>query len=156
MEDVNDLGNTPAAQEQMDALAEQADAFGEGFNTQRFDGEEKIPYQRTQEEQDALAQAVAAFKEDRRNASFSKRNVDLGKMINCPLCGMRHRRHDPILRDSTAHGPQVFGDLKLPSRRVAFAKQRFHPHLKHGKRRLSDTQAQQKLSRRINWGLACS
>jgi|SRR5579864_1051942 len=99
-------------------------------SAEKFDAQyEKVPYERTQIEADALAQAVAGFEEDRRNASFSKRNPDLGKMINCSLCGMRHRVHDPVMLNSTAHGEQVFGQIKEPSRTAWFAKKRLHPHL---------------------------
>ena len=160
-------------------------------STEKFDGQyTKVPYERTQVEADDLTKAVAAFEEDRRNASFSKRNPDLGKMINCPLCGMRHRVHDPVMLNSTAHGEQVFGDVKYPSRTAVFAKKRLHSHLNkkqlvfvqrvrdllpyYGveklakvKRKVKEALAreaqvlqprarnQQKLSRRINWGLVC-
>jgi hypothetical protein len=98
-------------------------------DTEKFeDQHEKIPYERPQAEADTLAKAVAAFEEDRHNASFSKRNPDLGKMISCSLCDMRHRVHDLMMLNSTAHGEQVFGDMKYPSRTAAFAKKRLHPH----------------------------
>lgn len=97
----------------------------ETFNAQY----EKVPYSRSQTEVEALAKAVESFEEDRANASFSKRNLDLGKMINCSLCGMRHRVHDPISKNSIAHGPQKFADATYPSRVTAFKGRRLHPHL---------------------------
>ncbi|SRR6266567_2408066 len=105
--------------------------------TEKFEDQyEKIPYERTLTEQIDIAKAVTAFEEDRHNASFSKRNPDLGKMISCSLCGMRHRVHDLVMLNSTAHGEQVFGDIKYPSRTTAFAKKRLHPHFTQNSRDL--------------------
>lgn len=102
---------------------------------EKFNGTiETVPYERSQAEAEALASAVAAFEEDRRSASFSKRNPDLGKMINCSLCGMRHRVHDPVMLGSTAHGEQVFGEVKNPSRAAFYARKRLHPHFKQRSR----------------------
>jgi hypothetical protein len=53
-----------------------------------------------------LAAALAKFQEKFAERSYSQRHSDLGKMINCRLCGKRHREADPILKDSTAHGAQ--------------------------------------------------
>jgi hypothetical protein len=75
-----------------------------------------------------LEAAAAKFKEAFAERSFSQRNEDLGKMINCHLCGFRHREADPIARLSRAHGEQKFGDVVIPSRHVLFAKKRFNPH----------------------------
>ncbi len=41
----------------------------------------------------SIEAAAAALKEI-RNRSFSGRHPDLGRMINCPFCGLRHREHD--------------------------------------------------------------
>jgi hypothetical protein len=38
-----------------------------------------------------LNDAVAQFLEIRRNGSYSERRPELGKMINCAVCGRRHR-----------------------------------------------------------------
>lgn len=35
--------------------------------------------------------AVEEFKKEFRNRSFSGRNAQLGKMINCAVCDLRHR-----------------------------------------------------------------
>jgi len=43
--------------------------------------------------------AALRFKEEFRKRSFSGRNPQLGPMIKCAQCGLRHRdnvRHDPI------------------------------------------------------------
>ncbi len=39
----------------------------------------------------ALTRAVEAFEEKRRDLSFSGRNPELGKMVKCDGCGLRHR-----------------------------------------------------------------
>jgi hypothetical protein len=40
---------------------------------------------------DAMIAAVAKFADEREIKSFSDRNPELGKMINCYVCGNRHR-----------------------------------------------------------------
>ena len=75
-----------------------------------------------------LAAAVAKFEEQQRLKSFSERHPDLGKMIDCRLCGRRHREGDPLAKESRAHGEQKFGDVEIPSRSVTFKKQRINPH----------------------------
>src|SRR5690242_6541951 len=44
-----------------------------------------------QKSHDEMLAAVAAFEEGRRVKSFSERNPELGKMINCAVCSRRHR-----------------------------------------------------------------
>lgn len=73
-----------------------------------------------------LETAVTRFKKAFAERSFSQRHEDLGKMINCRVCGRRHRQADPVALLSRAHGKQAFRDL--PSRSVMFAKKRFNPH----------------------------
>src|SRR6266566_1295673 len=75
-----------------------------------------------------LTEAVKKFAEAFAERSFSQRHEDLGKMIDCRLCGRRHREGDSLAKLSRAHGEQKFGDIKIPSRSVAFKKQRIHPH----------------------------
>jgi hypothetical protein len=38
--------------------------------------------------------ALAKFREDFRKRSFSGRHPELGKMVNCKVCGTRHRQHE--------------------------------------------------------------
>lgn len=81
-----------------------------------------------------LSEAIAEFNEEHYNKSFSGRHPELGKMINCQICSLRHRSsevcvekfavgtHDPRpegekieLRNENAHpgGPtrnDVFGN----------------------------------------------
>lgn len=73
-----------------------------------------------------LAEAVRKFNEQFAERSFSQRHEELGKMINCRLCGRRHRAGDPIALASRAHGEQKFADREYPSRAVYFAKQRIN------------------------------
>lgn len=69
-----------------------------------------------------LAEAVKKFNEQFAERSFGQRHEELGKMINCRLCGRRHRAGDPLIKESTSHGPQPFADRVMPSRAVYFAK----------------------------------
>ena len=84
-----------------------------------------------------LKTAVANFFEKFFERSFSNRHPELGKMIDCPLCGMRHREGDPIAKLSIAHNPAIRTELsrhgrpvlygpvqKYLSRSAAFKKQR--------------------------------
>ena len=54
---------------------------------------------------------------------FTDRNTSLGKMINCDVCGTRHRQ--------AIRCEQKIVVLAYPSRHPK--KVRFNPHLKHGK-----------------------
>jgi hypothetical protein len=38
-----------------------------------------------------VQQAIEKFREDFKHRSFSQRNPDLGKMVNCQVCNLRHR-----------------------------------------------------------------
>lgn len=58
-----------------------------------------------------LKAAAQKFNEAFAERTFSQRHEDLGKMINCGLCGRRHRQADPIALASRAHGEQKFADL---------------------------------------------
>lgn len=78
-----------------------------------------------------LQAAVAKFNEAFAERSFSQRHEDLGKMINCQLCGSRHREGDPVVRLSRAHGEQKLHDFPsrhAPGNRPRNAKIRFNPH----------------------------
>lgn len=44
-----------------------------------------------QEAFDELSQLAQFFFDSRKDKSFSERHPELGKMINCPVCGERHR-----------------------------------------------------------------
>lgn len=50
--------------------------------------EEKFVPSNTQEE---LAKAIASFDESFASRSFSGRHPELGKMVNCQVCSLRHR-----------------------------------------------------------------
>jgi hypothetical protein len=83
-----------------------------------------------------LNQAVAKFVNDFKQRSFSGRHLNLGKMVNCPVCDRRHRssiicvpkyavgKYDPekkpLIASQTTH-KGVYGA-------AAFAKKRLHPH----------------------------
>ena len=80
-----------------------------------------------------VTDAIAKLREDIADRSFSGRHPELGKMIKCQICGLRHRssivckqrfalREDgePVgLAAQTRKG--VFGAAQ-------FAKKRVHPH----------------------------
>jgi hypothetical protein len=60
---------------------------------------EPLPLERTAEESIELLVAKEAFEKGLKNRSFSGRNPELGPMIKCVRCGLRHRdnvKHDPI------------------------------------------------------------
>jgi hypothetical protein len=42
-------------------------------------------------EQEDLRVAIAKFQDTFQERTYSQRNPDLGKMVNCAVCGMRHR-----------------------------------------------------------------
>ena len=83
-------------------------------------------------------QAIEQYFEAQKFKSFSQRHPELGKMVNCGVCGMRHRSiHKCEQRFVTPLTPpegltdltknQIFG-------RAAFAKKRIMPH--YSKKRL--------------------
>lgn len=54
---------------------------------------------RTVEDIAAVTEAAARFQSELVKRSFSGRNPELGPMIKCAQCGLRHRdnvKHDPI------------------------------------------------------------
>src|SRR6266478_7173240 len=56
----------------------------------------------TEMEFKASPEALAAAEEalgDIKDRSFSGRNAELGKMINCKVCSCRHRRTDAVYRE---------------------------------------------------------
>lgn len=75
-----------------------------------------------------LRAAVAAFNKAFAGRSFSQRHTDLGKMINCPQCGRRHRELDPVAQLSAGHGEQSAQFQDLPSIHVMMKKRRILPH----------------------------
>ena len=105
-----------------------------------------------------LGAAIQKFREDFRNRSFSGRNLALGKMVNCQICGNRHREHDSIVvctqrfctskhdssvlltSDSAHDGPATIKDVIGAA---AFAKKRRNPHFSH--RRLQLVQMTQQI-----------
>lgn len=87
-----------------------------------------------------------------RNRSFSARHPELGKMVNCRICGTRHRENErkcvqvftyrvgnyEVFREDengdlvpayrTAVQPNEKPTMKQVMGRAAFAKKRFNPH----------------------------
>jgi hypothetical protein len=60
---------------------------------------EPVPLERDVAETIRLLVAKEAFEKGLKNRSFSGRNPELGPMIKCARCGLRHRdnvKHDPI------------------------------------------------------------
>ncbi len=75
-----------------------------------------------------LVAAIDRFQKKFAERSFSQRHTDLGKMINCPKCGLRHRPADPLANASTAHGPQSLATHQNPSRAAVTKGKRLLPH----------------------------
>lgn len=94
-----------------------------------------------------LVAAVEKFKEQFAERSFSQRHEELGKMIDCRLCGIRHREGDPLFKFSAAHGEQKRATQETPSwhnkDRVNFSKPRFNPH--HGAKQIAFAQLSAKI-----------
>ena len=105
-----------------------------------------------------LQQAIAKFNKEHAEKSFSGRHPELGRMINCQICGNRHREHDSIVvctqrfctskhdssvlltSDSAHDGPATIKDVIGAA---AFAKKRRNPHFSH--RRLQLVQMTQQI-----------
>lgn len=45
--------------------------------------------------QEAVAKAIARFREEYVHKSFSQRHPELGRMVNCRACNLRHRTSEP-------------------------------------------------------------
>ena len=75
-----------------------------------------------------LAAAIEKFQEKFAEGSYSQRHTDLGKMINCPKCGLRHRQSDPLMNNSAAHGEQKMATLNHPSRAAVTKGKRILAH----------------------------
>lgn len=98
-----------------------------------------------------LQQAIAKFNKEHAEKSFSARHPELGRMVNCQICGNRHREHDPIVvctqrfctskhdssvlltSDSAHDGPATIKDVIGAA---AFAKKRHNPHINQRKLQL--------------------
>jgi hypothetical protein len=75
-----------------------------------------------------------------RDRSFSGRHPELGRMINCQFCGLRHRAHERLCEQKFAQKDGVvYGELTPPEgltnltiKQVVgvkmFAKRRINPH----------------------------
>jgi hypothetical protein len=95
-----------------------------------------------------LQKVADAALTDIHNRSFSGRHPELGKMINCPVCGLRHRgmQCEPhymelYVEEDLETGKQtpVYAMASQTTRKgvagaKAFAKQRLKPHLNKYKR----------------------
>jgi hypothetical protein len=91
----------------------------------------------TEAGQDAAAKALAEI----RSRSFAGRHPELGRMINCQFCSLRHRENERKCSQTFAKTEEgvVYGELtppegltKLTARQVLgaqrFAKKRINPH----------------------------
>lgn len=99
------------------------------------------------EVKESVEAAAEKFRQAFAERSFSERNEDLGKMIDCPFCQIRHRAGDLIFRNSRAHGEQKRATQEMPSLgsvpRSNFAKPRFRPH--HGDKQIQFAQLSEKI-----------
>lgn len=62
----------------------------------------------TPESKAASDQALAEIK----NRSFSGRHPELGKMIKCQVCGLRHRKNERVCKQKFATGRYDLRDPK--------------------------------------------
>lgn len=73
----------------------------------------------------AVQDAIAKLREDIADRSFSGRHPELGKMINCKICGLRHRSSivckENVIVSTAQTRKGVYGS-------AAFAKKRVRPH----------------------------
>jgi hypothetical protein len=78
---------------------------------------------------DPVAEAIAKLREDIADRSFSGRHPELGKMVNCKICGLRHRSSivckEIVVIPTAQTRKGVYGS-------AAFAKKRIKPHHSHG------------------------
>lgn len=79
---------------------------------------------------------------DIRDRSYSGRHPELGKMINCQICHLRHRQNDPLFQCKQKFADKdgvVYGELKPPEGLIEltkkqvvgaafFSKRRINPH----------------------------
>jgi hypothetical protein len=74
---------------------------------------------------DPVAKAIAKLREDIADRSFSGRNPQLGKMVKCQICRLRHRSSivckENVIVSTAQTRKGVYGA-------AAFAKKRVHPH----------------------------
>lgn len=99
-----------------------------------------------------LLEAIAAFNEEHYNKTFAGRHPELGKMINCQVCSLRHRSSQPCEQKFAVgtHDPRPEGEkIELrcenahpggPTRNDVFGNQakgkRRNPHYSARKRAL--------------------
>jgi hypothetical protein len=98
-------------------------------------------------DQSEVDAAAAKFREAFAERNFSQRHEELGKMIDCHLCGVRHREGDPLFKNSRAHAEQKRATQEVASLgsvpRSNFAKPRFNPH--HGAKQIQFAQLSAKI-----------
>jgi hypothetical protein len=79
------------------------------------------------------AHAIAKFREEFENRSFSGRHPELGKMVNCKICGLRHRSvqvcQERIAVPTAETRKGIYGAAQ-------FAKKRIRPHHSHRRLRI--------------------
>jgi hypothetical protein len=88
-----------------------------------------------------VAEAIKKFREDFKNRSFAERHVELGKMINCQICGLRHRSSQKC--EQRISTPAASNTRKGVYGAAIFAKKRIHVH--HSKKSLQLVQLTQEL-----------
>jgi hypothetical protein len=76
----------------------------------------------------AVADAVAKFREDFTHRSFSARHPELGKMQNCAICQLRHRSSQICQQNILAPAAQTRKGILGAT---MFAKKRLKPHHSH-------------------------
>jgi ribosomal protein L32 len=79
-----------------------------------------------------VTEAVKRFRKEFRNRSFSQRNLALGKMVNCAVCGTRHRssricQQQFVVELTPPEGLTHLTKFQILGRK-AFAGKRVKPH----------------------------
>ena len=92
-----------------------------------------------------LCDAIARFREAQRGLSYTKRNPNLGRMVNCMVCGLRHRsvevceqhfhvgRYDPRPdgKKLVLEAPKTRNGLFGAPQKRNYSDKRINPHINH-------------------------
>lgn len=83
-----------------------------------------------------VTDAIQKFRDDYEHKSYSQRHPELGKMVNCRICGLRHRSIQVCQQRIIVSVPQTRKGIYGAA---AFAKKRVRPHHSHRLLRIVET-----------------
>jgi hypothetical protein len=75
-----------------------------------------------------VSDAIAKFRQDYEHKSYAQRHPELGKMVSCKICGLRHRSVQVCQQRIVVPVPDT---RKGFYGAAAFAKKRLRPHHSH-------------------------